>query len=877
MKNKNTLTHRLPWLGNRITWLTVLAIAMISSVGFAQTDSDKTDADGKVWGGYQVNQAIELGGRIVDSNGSDAMYDTLVDLHSGARLLDYSLNMHSLNHNGTLMDDLSFSNTGYGGDPERHSRLRMSKSRWYDLSAQYRRNVNFYDYNAFANPYNYGPTVSTPTRPTVVNFNDSIHMFNTRRHMGDFNLTILPQSPIRFRVGYSRLQNDGPSYSSFHEGTDIQLFQDFSDRQDQYTIGADWRLAPRTNISFDETLVYGQVNTTYVNSNAGTATIGVGTPITQRPVDLGAIWNTYYGQPCANPVVTNGVLTPTNCGVYGFYHRSGPVRTVLPTSALSFTSNFFKRVDINGSVAYTNGDSRINNYMEQAQAYVTRTNELGFQFAGPTYAQRTAANADFGFTVHLNDSWSVSNQTRWVNYRQPAAFNSVEYACFPNTTTGVNLYTPVGVPFGGGSTCAGIAATGVPQHTSGSGADYDAINYLNSFNMQTAYNTTLIHWDFSKQLNVHAGYRYGRIDVTAFDFSTETAIFLPVNSGTGNTRKAPGTYFTPSPDADDAEVANDEIRETAFVFGAQLRPFTSWRINFDYDLARDNGALTPIWPQRSQKVKIRSNYKLNRWLSFGGAINLLSNRNDQVAQNPDGSNAFPVGYNNPTHKDNSNAYSLNATIEPNKYVSLDLGFTWNGLYSNSGTCLMVSSGGGNLQSLTPQGGPIQRCPNVGDPFVPGLLGAAIPSVLDYSQKTYTTYGSLQLRPVKRLTVTLGLDATADSGNNAWLRADNLAPLKFPVDAVGNVVYGGNALAGAIVGYADAPNPWQPLGTLYMKWLRPNAGVEVELHKNLTFKGGFNYWDYREKGPNGPVAGLSYSIAPRNFTAKAGTLALRYSF
>ncbi len=63
----------------------------------------------------------------------------------------------------------------------------------------------------------------------------------------------------------------------------------------------------------------------------------------------------------------------------------------------------------------------------------------------------------------------------------------------------------------------------------------------------------------------------------------------------------------------------------------------------------------------------------------------------------------------------------------------------------------------------------------------------------------------------------------------------------------------------------------------MKWLRPNAGVEVEIHKNLTFKGGFNYWDYCEKGPNGPITGLAYSIEPRNFTAKAGTLSLRYSF
>jgi hypothetical protein len=872
MKNNGTIAHRLPSLGNRVSWLLLLAVALVSSVAFAQSEAEQ--ADGKVVGGYQTNQTIEFGGRIADSNGSEAMYENLVDLHSGARLFDYTLNMRSINRNGMAFDDLFFTNTGYGGDPERYSRLRISKNRWYDFSAQYRRNVNFYDYNALANPFNYGPTVANPTRPTVINFDDSIHRMNTRRNMGDFNLTILPQSKLRFRIGYSRVLNEGPTFSSFHEGTDVQLFQNFADRQDQYKVGADWSVAPRTNISFDETMVFGNVNTTYIDSNVGNATIAIGG--SQIPVDVGAIWNTYYGQPCANPVITGGVLTPTNCGVYAGYQRSGPVRTVMPTSALSFTSNYFKRVDMNGSFGYTSGESDIRNYFEQAQAYVTRTNEIGFQFSGPTHARRIAANADFGFTVHLNDAWSVSNLTRWLNYRQPAQWNSTEQACFPNVTTGVNVFTTPGVPVGGGS-CAGLFASGTPQHTSSSGPDYDAIFYQRAFNQQTAFNTTLLQWDLGKRLVVRAGYRYGHIDVTASDFDTETSIFLPANFGAGNTRHAPGTVITPLPDADDALVANDSIRESAFVFGMQVRPVNAWRINFDYDLARDNGALTPIWPQRARKLKLRSTYKLNRWMSLGGAVNLLSNRNDQVAENPDGSDAFPVGYHNPTHKDKSNSYNLNATIEPNKYFTFDLGFTWNGVYSTSGTCLMVSSGGGNLQSLTPEGGPIQRCPAVGEPFVPGVLGAAIPTVLDYQQKAYTTYGNIRVHPVKRLTVTLGLDATADSGNNGWLRADSLAPLRFPVDAVGNVVYGGNALAGPIVGFTDAPNPWQPLGTQYTKWLRPNAGVEVEIHKNLSFKGDYNYWDYREKGPTGPITGLSYTIEPRNFTANAGTLSLRYSF
>ena len=393
MKKKRTIAHRLPSPGNRVSWLLLLAVALVSSVAFAQSEPDQSD--GKVVGGYQMNQSIEFGGRIADSNGSKAMYEDLVDLHSGARLFDYTLNMRSINRNGMAFDDLFFTNTGYGGDPERYSRLRISKNRWYDFSAQYRRNVNFYDYNALANPFNYGPTVANPTRPTVINFNDSIHMMNTRRNMGDFNLTLFPQSALRFRLGYSRVLNEGPSFSSFHEGTDVQLFQNFADRQDQYTVGADWRIAPRTNISFDETMVFGNVNTTYADSNVGNASILVGGVL--RPVDVGAIWNTYYGQPCANPVVTGGVLTPTNCGIYAGYQRSGPVRTVMPTSAISFTSNYFKHVDMNGSFGYTSGESDIRNYFEQAQAYVTRTNEVGFQFSGPTHARRIAANADFGF------------------------------------------------------------------------------------------------------------------------------------------------------------------------------------------------------------------------------------------------------------------------------------------------------------------------------------------------------------------------------------------------------------------------------------------------------------------------------------------------
>src|ERR1700735_2661863 len=43
-------------------------------------------------------------------NGNQDTYDTFINLGSGVRLLDYSVEMRSLGHNGLLFDNLSFSN-----------------------------------------------------------------------------------------------------------------------------------------------------------------------------------------------------------------------------------------------------------------------------------------------------------------------------------------------------------------------------------------------------------------------------------------------------------------------------------------------------------------------------------------------------------------------------------------------------------------------------------------------------------------------------------------------------------------------------------------------------------------------------------------------
>ena len=167
-----------------------------------------------------------------------------MNLQQGPRLLDMTLEMRSLNHHGLLFDRLYLSNFGYGGDPNNVSRLRIGKNKWYDFDALFRRDENVWDYSLLANPLN--PASTFTNAPAGFNpiIGTSPHLFNTRRRMGDYNLTLLPQSKIRLRLGYSRNVNEGPSFSTLHQGTEALLLQNYRNTVNAYRFGVDFKLLP---------------------------------------------------------------------------------------------------------------------------------------------------------------------------------------------------------------------------------------------------------------------------------------------------------------------------------------------------------------------------------------------------------------------------------------------------------------------------------------------------------------------------------------------------------------------------------------------------------------------------------------------------------
>src|SRR5580698_6433512 len=207
----------------RATYFAIAAMLLVASPA-ARAQDGLTESKGIDSGNYNVHQSIEFGYRASEINGNKDTYDTFENLGSGVRLFDYTLDMRSLDHKGLLFDDLSFSNFGYGGDPNDVSRLRIDKNKWYDFHVLFRRDKNFWNYNLFANPLNpaapnpvgsatTGCIVSPPSSPNPglpgycsipsIGATASPHSLDLVRRMQDYELTLLPQSRVRLRMGFS--------------------------------------------------------------------------------------------------------------------------------------------------------------------------------------------------------------------------------------------------------------------------------------------------------------------------------------------------------------------------------------------------------------------------------------------------------------------------------------------------------------------------------------------------------------------------------------------------------------------------------------------------------------------------------------------------
>jgi len=755
----------------------LLAVPMIRAS--AQEEQEQQGVD---QGNYNIKQSVEFGGRFVDVTGDTQSYDTFINLQQGPRLLGFATEMRSLNHQGGLFDRLYFSNFGYGGDPNNVSRLRISKNKWYNFDALFRRDENFWDYSLQANPLN-------PVTPAFANapanftplISTSPHLLNTRRKLGDYSLLLLPQSRVRFRLGYARNINEGPSFTTLHQGTEQLLFQNWKATVNTYRLGVDFRLFPRTNISYDEIWNYykGDTGATDQNQLFGLSN--------GQLVDIGVSLNAGANQPCANTFIgpPAGDVNPA-CSAYFDFFRHARIRTSAPTEQFSLQSNYWKSLDLSARVSYTGGDAKMFGYTQAFDGREARSNLRNDLINGNVFGRRVVATADFGATWHITDKWSFLDSLHFSNWHYPMEFDNTQCSFFSaNLLTSARVFTPLStVPL----TCTGPAdgIAGTPTHGTSSGADISLVLNSNFLKQEERTNLAELVYQFSSKLGVRGGFRYRHREIADAFFSASTLVYFPSNANRGSCALVSGvlplgctangdgsfTFVTPDPERDPG---SDEINEYAGVFGVWAQPTAKWRISFDTDLMSADNTFTRISPRQSQEYRIRSKYRVTNWLSLDGSIRIWEGR-DNISE-----------VDNLQH---DRSYGFSALIQPNEKFALELGYDYNDIFSQILICYTSSS--------APTG--LAKCPG---------STVLVEQLSTYTNKSHYGHFDVMWSPVHRLTTHLGANLTGTDGS-AILLDPNAVP-----------------------------------GPLNSKWLRPYGGLDYHFAKNWTGKAYWGYYGYHE--------------------------------
>lgn len=792
---------------------------------------NEQETPGKTSGNYNVQQSIEFGYRDSMIGGNLNNYGTFENLDSGMRLFDYTVNMQSVNHQGIFFDNLTFSNFGYGGDPDEVSRLRIEKNKWYDFRAMFRRDEYFWNYNLLANPLN--PTSFNPPTPII----NSPHALDLSHRMQDYDLTLLPQSWLRFRLGYSYNVESGPAYGTIEGGTEPLLSDSIRYHTNSYRMGVDYRGIAKTTLSFDEFLTYSKIDNSATDNNL-LYQLSNGTP-----VDLGLIYN--GSSPCANPV-TNAATTPptvtANCNGYLSYSQVENPRSSFPNERFSFQSDYVKNLSMSGSVSYSSGNNAIGGYNEMINGWTSRTLTRGNTTGGPAQANRITADANWSGDYRITDKLDVVDEFIYDNWRIPSMWATADTGLFatPPGTGQTGLLLPIAMvtPATFATLCPAVPynSANCPQHNSSSGADVTNELVARFLGQNIRSNTIEVKYDITHRVSAHLGYLYEARTIADFNATFDTGeIYFP-GGQTGNlmnhylaargdcavvsgalpsvcTVNADGSIQEGSPTNPVPEVGNDttrniyDIHENAGTFGIAAVPTDKLRITGDVMFGYNDNSFTRISPRQLQSYVINVRYTPTPWANVSGSVDIHENR-DNVSM-----------VNNLEH---GRAYSFGTTLAANSKLWVDFGYTYMDVFTQTYICF-------------PDTGSTIFTAACSIPLATSPLG----TLSSYASQDYYAYGDVMWKPYKRVTAMLGYAGSIVRGNTTFLSA------------------------------------LSPTGTLDFNYVKPLASLAFDLYKGVTYKTSWNYYGYNDHGIANP-AGLA-PLPSQNFDGNNVTFSLRYAF
>ncbi|MGC1417774.1 MAG: hypothetical protein WA817_20980 [Candidatus Acidiferrum sp.] len=885
--------HSIPFV------FVIVAVALfLPPAACAQDDSERSKGINS--GGYNIHQTLEFGYRSSNINGNMDTYNTFENLGSGFRLFDYDVQMRSLDHHGLFFDTLTFSNFGYGGDPNNVSRMRIEKNKWYDFRLLFRRDKNFWDYNLFANPLNPAalnpvgslttgcyvgpPTAAFPqgapafcSKPAVAQTTSVDSLYLTRR-MQDYDLTLLPTSKVQFRVGYSRVRNLGPGSISTDSGTISAFDANYNYTTNAYRMGVDVRMLPRTTISFDEFLSYFKQDNQILDNpavNPGNfgyvlgAVAGQGTPA-GTPVDLGNIWSTQTtaeALPCATPIVagTTNTATPT-CNAYLSYSQVGSPRNFMPTERLRFQSNYFKNFEMSGSFGYSSSNNKIPDFLETVNGYTSRTAERGSTTGGPANAKRVSVNGDWSGVYAITNKLRISDAFRYDNWRIPGVWDTLDTAVYGTPSPGpgvVGLLLSPGVFDPANCTAAGhYNQATCPQHSTSSAADLTN-EIASQFLAQNIKSNTLeLEYDFTRRYSAHIGYFYENRTIASEDATFDTGeYYFP-----GGTAGTAANYFLAAR-GDCAAVAGVlpaacTLLTTgpyagAIVEGSQTNPIPDAGNDTSRNLTIINtqALLAGFVARPIDALRITGNFEFGyNDQSFARidprqvqSYKIHAEYKPRPWANIDGAveihenrdNVYQV--NNLEH---DRSYSFGTMLTANPRLSVDFGYNYWNVFTQSLICFAYSQ-----TSANPAPPPATVVASAFPPGVPELptgtacpiAGASAPlgALETYASTDHFAHATVIWKVMKRVTTMTGYNGSFVRGNTIFL------------------------------------NPLTPTGTNNFNYQRPFASIAIDMGGGFTYKMAWNYYGFNQGGNTSPF-GLA-AIPLQDFNGNNATFSLRYSF
>jgi hypothetical protein len=803
--------------------------------------------------GYTIHHTVDLGGRIAGVTGSGAMYDTLVNLQSGPRVLGETFEMLALpGKQHTLVDSLRAIGSGFGGDPNSFTKLDFSKGKVYEFSGMFRRDRQYFDYDLLGNPnipggqsIPIGPTASPTGSFAWPQVEHSTFLYNTVRRMTDTSLTIFPLSRVTYRAGYSQNIFQGPSLSpsGYQFAKYDAILEEYQrNSTDDFTGAILWKPVSGTQLTFEEQIDHYKADSYFTMAPGDfIAQEADGTPVALDDYDS---QSPYSAKACnANSIGTTPILSaaPTPgglpvinaaCAVVTSYLRSQPTRILYPTETFRLQSSSIKNVSMNGDFRYTNANMNLPNYYDSYEGLNGTTRSL--TYTAIASAHREVVAADYGIVWQALKTFSLSDQVDFSSVHQPGTTTMTSETTLSTPATAGNET----INYAGGLT-ATTAAAGSSTFE-GSGAIGTPLPGYFGQNFFT--NNLTGTWDAGARTTLSLTYRHGAHTIAqGSPHNTPLAVGATSN----------GTVT---------------IHEDGGIFNAALRPTANWNINGSVEILYADNAFTPVGPRQTKHYRVHTIYRPKPWATISGAWNDME-RHNNTNNNQSAVAAGDDPYEGPlNHVDHSRVVSLGAVLSPNEHFGIDLNYAYSDVYTATNIC--YDNGASptlpGTASTNSSGGPAV-CAGV---FARG----STTQLADWYARDFmnapTQYGSvaLTLSPDKSIHSNVGYRMSAVNGN------------QFFNDA-------------------RAVN-----GSLDSKYDSPYFNVAWTIHPGLIWKAEYNFYGYGEGGPSGPQncststsltstvvpctslpepTGLTESpdglSAPRHFRANNLTLGLHYEF